>query len=370
MSKLKTVGTWVALLGASFSMLACQAQDQSVPPEASESNPPVMEATAEPTEPAAPDVAEVAPNPGERLAALNRDRHEIALALTEPIANCLARDDTNHAAFHGCIDWHSSVHATWALVAYTGVTGDEQYVPLIEETLLPELVAAERDFVNRRTRFEMPYGRAWFLRLARDHARVFDSDLLTPMADDIAASMVNYYQRQRPTPLTRNYNSASWALLNLHEYATWRGDEETVAMIERDVANRFVGYGLSCPFESERDEWSDFIGVCANWAWVAQKSVPEAKFVEWLYEFMPDPSIYTPVTAPRNAHHNGQNFSRAWGFWAMYEATGDQRYLNAYLDHFLTAYERTETWNGDYRRVSHWVAQFGMLALVLSSDEF
>lgn len=236
MSILKSLGTWAALVAVTLGAPACQAQDQAASPKiAAEIDAPTGAAEGE-----TPDGA----SPGQRLEALNRDRHQIALALTEPIAICVARDDTSHAAFHGCIDWHSSVHATWALVAYTGLTGDQRYVGLIEETLRPELVAAERDFVNRRPRFEMPYGRAWFLRLARDHARVFESDLLTPMADDIAASMADYYQRQRPSPLTRNYDSASWALLNLHEYATWRGDEETVAWIEDDVRNRFVGYGL------------------------------------------------------------------------------------------------------------------------------
>src|SRR5262245_47626768 len=50
---------------------------------------------------------------------LTRDRVEIVTDLARPIAECLARRDTEHAAFHGCIDWHSAVHAAWALSAYT-----------------------------------------------------------------------------------------------------------------------------------------------------------------------------------------------------------------------------------------------------------
>ena len=45
-------------------------------------------------------------------------RKEIARALVEPIRVGVARKDTGHAAFHGCMDWHSAVHGVWALTAY------------------------------------------------------------------------------------------------------------------------------------------------------------------------------------------------------------------------------------------------------------
>ena len=61
------------------------------------------------------------------LASLAADRTEIAKALASAVSQAVCRKDTDHTAFHGCIDWHSAVHGTWALTAYTRMTGDRQH---------------------------------------------------------------------------------------------------------------------------------------------------------------------------------------------------------------------------------------------------
>ena len=131
----------------------------------------------------------------------------------------LARTDTDHIAFHGCIDWHSAVHGTWALTAYSRMTGDTRYAPFIAEVLSPEKIAAERAFIAARPDFEMPYGRAWFLRLALEHERAFGSDALKPMADDVLASLLAIYAQRQPDPRRGSYQSDSWALINMYDYA-------------------------------------------------------------------------------------------------------------------------------------------------------
>ena len=49
--------------------------------------------------------------------------HWVSLLAQVPAQHVL-RHDTIHPAFHGCIDWHSACHATWALLAARGLTGD------------------------------------------------------------------------------------------------------------------------------------------------------------------------------------------------------------------------------------------------------
>src|SRR5262245_44821499 len=98
------------------------------------------------------------------LAPLLQARAQIATALPDPTRLGVARRDTGNAAFHGCLDWHSAVHGVWALTAYARMTGDAQDEPRIAELLNPANVAAEREFLRVRSGFEMPYGRAWFLR--------------------------------------------------------------------------------------------------------------------------------------------------------------------------------------------------------------
>ena len=49
--------------------------------------------------------------------------HWLDLLAVVPAAY-VARRDTEHPAFHGCVDWHSACHGVWALLAYQRATGD------------------------------------------------------------------------------------------------------------------------------------------------------------------------------------------------------------------------------------------------------
>lgn len=89
------------------------------------------------------------------LLPLLTQRAEIASTLARPIARCVQRRDTDHPVFHGCVDWHSSVHATWSLVAFTRATGDPRYRPLIHDLLDPELLRKERANLKSYEGFEM-----------------------------------------------------------------------------------------------------------------------------------------------------------------------------------------------------------------------
>ena len=71
------------------------------------------------------------------LGSIMEEKAAMARALAAAVREALARADTDHIAFHGCIDWHSAVHGTWALTAYTRMTGDTQYAPFIAEILTP-----------------------------------------------------------------------------------------------------------------------------------------------------------------------------------------------------------------------------------------
>src|SRR5690606_33560395 len=64
-------------------------------------------------------------------------------ALSEPILACVGNRDTGHPAFHGCIDWHSAVHATWALHAIYRMTGEPSYLAAANAVLDPAGVAGE-----------------------------------------------------------------------------------------------------------------------------------------------------------------------------------------------------------------------------------
>jgi Protein of unknown function (DUF2891) len=298
------------------------------------------------------------------LAHLLETRVDIARALAQPIRLGVARRDTGHPAFHGCLDWHSAVHGVWALTAYARMTGDPQDEPRIAEILNPAKIAAEQAFLRSRPDFEMPYGRAWFLRLAREHELHFRTGALRPMAEELHASLMAHYGAHPPDPRRGSYQSASWALLNMHDYAAWSGDAAALDAIRRWVETHFldVAQGCDCALEA-----GHFMAVTTNWAWLVSKILPQDQFDPWAEAFFARSGLPHPVTHPLSWHHHGLNFSRAWGLAALHaastSASAKEAYLDAHIAHFRATYDTPALWRGSYEGVGHWVPQFGMLAL-------
>src|SRR5215469_5793681 len=213
-------------------------------------------------------------------------RGQYAAALTEPIAVCVQRHDTANPVFHGCIDWHSSVHGTWALVAYSWATGDTRYKGIVDAELDPALLTEERRHLGADPKFEMPYGRAWFLRLAIDYHRAYGTDLLRPMADDIAASLVAHYTETPPDPRSVAYQNASWALINLYDYGVATGDSKLMDFVLAAVRAHYLEPG-PCPVHELEETRGEFMAVCSNWAWLVGLALPPEQFKPWLDGFLP-----------------------------------------------------------------------------------
>jgi Protein of unknown function (DUF2891) len=295
------------------------------------------------------------------LAPLIERKQAIAGDLARQVAFCSRRKDTDHPAFRGCVDWHSSVHGVWALVAYQRATGDRQYGALVNAILEKEALAREREHLRREPLFEMPYGRAWFLRLAIDHRKLTASDTLLPFADEVAMSLRDYYRTtQRLDRFSGAYQSASWAMINLMDYAR----DRHLADLETEVANRiteaFIDVNHECAADHERGE---FMAVCTNWAALVGRILDKDSYSCWLETFIAANGLPKPLTSHCGDHEHGLNFSRAWGLWDMYRGSGRDDVLKAYLDHFEGGVTPASNWRGDYRAVGHWVAQFGMFAL-------
>ncbi len=299
------------------------------------------------------------PAPGSLTVLIDR-RLEIARALSGPPFRCVQRRDTDHVTFHGCIDWHSSVHGVWSLVAFTGMTGDRRYQPLISGKLEPALIGREMALLAEQPGFEMPYGRAWFLRLVIDDQAVFGEGRLLPMGDAVARSMLDNYRRNAPRPFSYDYDNASWALANLLDYVRMRKWTDVEAAVVDLVRRHFIADEPRCG--PDRDG-RGFMSTCLNWAWLVSKVLPDAQFEAWLQRFLPPASLPQPVTAPRGAHQFGMNFSRAWALWGVYKASRNPAYRESYVRHFWQGYSVPSNWDGDYLQVGHWVAQFGMFAL-------
>src|ERR1700760_2406014 len=174
-----------------------------------------------------------------RFRAFQTEAPNWAALLAQVPARHIRRHDTAHPAFHGCIDWHSACHAAWALLAYEGLTGDAQYAPIVDHVLMPAKLALEAADLAARPQFEMPYGRAWFLRLALEDRLVTGSTRLTFFPRDVAASLTAKYRNPPTDPFAREYANPSWALINLMDYAEIENRAD-LSEIVRDAAQRLA----------------------------------------------------------------------------------------------------------------------------------
>jgi hypothetical protein len=293
------------------------------------------------------------------LKSLTERKEQVAAELAAQAAFCSSRRDTDHFAFKGCIDWHSAVHGVWALIAFERATGDRRHAALVASILNKDAIAREREYLRRLPRFELPYGRAWFLRLAIDHHALTASTELRDMADEVAASLRDFFRSGGVDRASGSYDSASWALINLFDYAKHRGNGELQAEVTGMIKRQVVTADPRCPLSLEL---GNFMAICTNWGALAARVLEQDEYNKWLDRFVEANGLPNPIT-PRGAHSFGLNFSRAWGLWDMYAKSQRPDVAEAYVKHFERGLSPASNWSGDYRAVGHWVAQFGMYAL-------
>lgn len=298
-------------------------------------------------------------------------------ALSEPILACVEQHDTNHPAFHGCIDWHSAVHATWALHALYRITHEGAYLTAANAVLdAPGLAGELEDIADDNLPFvEIMYGRSWFLLLARERELALGdqpgSQDLRPHAELVADQLEAFFSDLGPAQLEQfitapDYFNASWALLNLHRWATHVGDVARVEWIEMLVTEALMP--ASCPLIDELGLTDEFFPPCLHRAMTVLSVLEPAQTQTWLAAELPAPGEFDlqPLCEPSPAHVAGLNFSRAWGLWSLWLATGDTHYRDLYVEHVWTHVAQPGYWAEDYWAHSHWIAQFGVHAIWLS----
>ncbi len=296
-------------------------------------------------------------------------------ALAQPVLACVVEQDTSHPAFHGCIDWHSAVHGTYALHALYRMTGEPLYLDAAQAVLDPvgvsgELVDIQTDSLPA---IELLYGRSWFLLLARERELAGAGADLRPHADAIANQLEATLTGASPAQLEAwlvadDYMSASWALLNLWRWSVHVGDAARVAWIEAVVGD--VALNVDCPLAGEIGFTDDFFPPCLHRAMLVLTVLPADQTADWLAAELAGAGEF-PLEAlcmPSPAHTAGLNFSRAWGLWSLWKASGDSHYRDLYVEHVFRHVEQPDYWAEDYWQHSHWIAQFGIHAIQLSWD--
>ncbi len=309
----------------------------------------------------------------ERWAAFLAKREGWLHVLAEPVLACVEQRDTSHPAFHGCIDWHSAVHGTWALHALYRMTGAPVYLEAANVVLDPSAIAGELEDIEQANlpAIELLYGRAWFLLLARERELASGATDLRPHAEAIADQLAAVLESQSPAQLASwvtsdDYFNASWALLNLWRWSVHVGDTVRAQWVEGLVAD--VVMSTACPLVDEVGFSDDFFPPCLHRAMTVLTVLPAEQTQAWLADELPADGelALMPLCEPSPAHVAGLNFSRAWGLWALWRASGDTDYRDLYVEHVWRHVEQPAYWAEDYWSHSHWIAQFGIHAIWLS----
>ncbi len=286
------------------------------------------------------------------------DRTAFLRSAGEVIASAIARRDTRHAIFHGCYDWHSAVHGHWALLRLARVLEEPRFAELAMAELTPERIVVEAQLLRDQPGFELPYGRAWFLRLAIEHP----GPELDSMAAEIAQSLVERYDHVAPSPASREYANASWALAQLAAWARHVGSVTLERWVVRNVEDNFLDPGDVPGLDDDRSE-SDFFSPRANWLYLIAHAQPAA-LDRMLDAAALDDRLLAPVRINGRAHHYGVNWSRAWMLHRLAISYPEETlFRDAFEAHVAVGISDHENAVGDYLAYGHWVPQFAVYAI-------
>ena len=301
-------------------------------------------------------------------------RLEYLSILGEVVEQGFTRRDTLHPTFCGCIDWHSSVHGAYALLTAARLTGQSRWVEVVDAAFTPECLDAELiAFRQGGLDHELPYGYAWYLKLAKEREQGWVKSDLLPLATEIASrleqwihslsdeSVIHHAQR-------KEYGNLSWALLNLWEWSQWKGNVERSEKLLKFVRTRIVPLDQSLS-PSHDDATDEFFAASLQRTRTIFSILPPDESQSWLTTYNQNQCFLEPMSIAPTPHSAGLNFSRAWGFWTLYACTENAIYRKLYVDHIVTQMNLPQFWRDDYRKHAHWVPQFGIYAIALSMDK-
>jgi hypothetical protein len=288
-----------------------------------------------------------------------------------------------HPIFFGSFDWHSCVHGYWLLLRVLRLFPDLPLAgrirALADETLVPEKVAGELDYLDRPYSggFERPYGWAWLLALHGEAGRHEDSgwgEALAPLARAFADRFKNFLPRLTyPIRTGTHFNTAFAMILGLE----WAGaNDAQLESLIRARSSEYYSNDRDCPaWEPGGDE---FLSSALVEALLMRHVLPERAFRSWFGAFLPrlgegEPhSLFTPAFVSdrsdgKIAHLDGFNLCRAWCWRGLQDGLDTdlgQRAVAAADSHLEASLPHV---TGDYMG-EHWLATFAMLALGASQE--
>lgn len=294
-----------------------------------------------------------------------------------------------HPAFHGSLDWHSSVHMQWSLLRLrtvapgaldragltTGIDG------LLLARLTPQHIGVEVDYLRAHPGYERPYGWAWAAQLAAAARTCPALELATlganlaGLADQVRTAVLAWLPRQAYPVRHGVHSNSAFALALLHEAfgPDALADAEVCAAIEARARVWFVA-DQNYPTQWE-PSGADFLSPALCEVELMHRVLGPTEFSDWLAAFLPDlgvdpgsPLFALPVvlddTDGQLVHLYGLGLSRAWQLRRLASAlpADDARVelLRAEAAEYVV-WATPQIDGGDFM-ATHWLVSFALLA--------
>ncbi|GAB3580553.1 DUF2891 family protein [Calidifontibacter terrae] len=295
--------------------------------------------------------------------------------------------DRLHPAFHGCFDWHSSVHMHWSgirLLTLARDTLDADAAAGLRAVLDQRLTAAniqvEAAYLRDRPRFERPYGWGWAAALAASAeeaaaAKVPGADAWAgatrPLFDAVADLVTDWLPKVAYPVRSGEHANLAFGLGLVHDAAT-RFERADLLELIADRARDWFGDDRDYPARWEPGG-SDFLSPALAEADLMGRVLQPADYAGWLAGFLPDLCadgdnlLQIPQVLDRTdgkaVHLYGLALSRAWQLRRLQiHLSPDRR------ERMLTAtaqgvrHVEREINEGDFMS-THWLVSFALGAV-------
>jgi len=316
------------------------------------------------------------------------------LTLLRPLIKAgLLKECTNHAIFNGSYDWHSAVHAHWALFRIAIVIDDPQShneALAVYKRFTPETLKKETELLNQHPNFEYPYGRAWLLRLAIDcekwcQKQTLENNLnhtiLRPIASGVADSLIKRIEAlNKIDPCSVEYSNIPWALVQLYEFYEFIGSKEKMERV-KNITTAILDNISNC---SVRDFTSDhssveFFSPFGNLAYLIASVLDTERLMAFIKEYCGIgqnlDALKVKASSDMPVHVFGLNWSRAWALRSLSRRVDDKElsdvFERSFYDHVHQGMSDHDAIQKNYIQselfyaYDHWVPQFAVYALSL-----
>ncbi|MEM6992786.1 MAG: DUF2891 family protein, partial [Myxococcota bacterium] len=300
-------------------------------------------------------------------------RSEYLDALAEPLMDCAQHEAEGGVAFHTCdaTDWPSMMQSAFALQRLSSLTADARYAMAADAAVSPAVLEAVRAALAHDGVHSDPYAYTWLLAVAG--ALEEPAPALTDLANDVAADLEHWLGSMEEFDMVRGVmigapNSVAWVAQNLWQWGDASGDAALAARMQTFTKTRLAteDYDEWCSLVvDEQPETNELFPPCLHRVLAVLTVMPSEQTTPWLAGFLPETVSIEPLPQGSWSTHAALNFSRSWGLWALYNATGDTSWRDLYVEH-VTTQMSPEHWNALDEVDRPWIAQFGVLAIGLS----